>query len=66
MHGGTGGTENLFKLEPGEHIIGAQGQQNGIIKQIYFTTNLGENANTLFCCDTRFNEYARPSQRYIW
>lgn len=50
MRGGPGGTENLFTLEPGEHIVGIQGRLSARIDQLFFTTNFGEDESTILPC----------------
>ena len=49
-HGGTEGTESLFKLEPGEHIVDVQGRQAARINQLLFTTSFGESMINSSCC----------------
>lgn len=55
VHGGEGGTEKSFKLEPGEHIVGVQGRQDKQIYQLLFTTNFGETQPSLPYCVTHLS-----------
>jgi hypothetical protein len=65
QHGGTGGHETVFQLDPGEYITAVLGRHNGWVVQLCFVTSKGE---FRCCCMLKLRlilRDARPDQSCV-
>lgn len=66
-HGGSGGSESVFYLAPGESIVKVEGRSESLIDRLQFFTNLGENDKVEYSqCLIPANFPLRQSVTHLW